>query len=104
PLALGLGRHFRIRHVTGHVIDQGALVAVPGDDGRLPGRTPLQEGIPGIDAEEAARLFTAVAGRTGTFQDRLDLSREIALRLTSRCSNRGRLSRDGGPARCRPDR
>src|SRR5262245_7403454 len=36
-LPLGLGRHLRIRHVTRHVIDQWALLAVPGDDGRLPG-------------------------------------------------------------------
>src|SRR5271165_4697437 len=63
-LSLGLGRHFRIRHVTRHVIDQWALLAVSGNDGRLPGCAAFQGGIPGNNAEKATRLFSAVTGDT----------------------------------------
>jgi hypothetical protein len=47
------------------------------DDGRLPGCAAFQDGIPAIDAEEATRLAAAVTGGTGTFQEWLDLAREI---------------------------
>src|SRR6516162_11527015 len=79
------GRHFRVGHLTGHVIDQRALLAVSGDNGRRPGCAALQDGVPAVDAEKAPRLFTAVTGGTGTLQERLDLVREIdCLRILRR--------------------
>src|SRR5262245_54228955 len=73
----GPGRHFRLGHLTGHVVDQRALLAVPGNNGRLPGCAALQDGVPAIDAETAPRLFTAVTGDARALQERLDLLREI---------------------------
>src|SRR6516164_3756236 len=75
----GPGWHFRLGHLTGQVVDQRALLAVSGNNGRVPGCAALQDGVPAIDAEETTRLFTAVTGGTGTLQERLDLSREIDL-------------------------
>ena len=69
-----------------------------------PDAPPFRMASRAIDAEKAPRLLTAVTGGTGTFQERLDLSREIDLPLILRRSNRERPVRDGGLARCGPDR
>src|SRR5262245_1719559 len=60
----GPGWHFRLGHLIGHVVDQRALLAVSGNDGRCSGRTTLQDGVPAIDAKKTTRLFTAVTGDT----------------------------------------
>src|SRR6516164_9416056 len=73
----GPGWHFRLGHLTGHVIDQRALLAVSGDNGRRPGCAALEDGIPAIDAEKAARLLATVTVDTRALQQRLDLSHEI---------------------------
>src|SRR5262249_16642746 len=76
-VAHGPGRHFRLGRLTGHVIDQGALLAVSGNNGRRPGGAALEDGIPAIDAEKAARLLATVTGGTRALQQRLDLLHEI---------------------------
>src|SRR5215831_19043082 len=101
----GFGRHFRVGHLTGRVIDQRALLAVSRDKGRRPGCAALQDSVPAIDAEKATRLFTAVAGDTRALQERLDLVREIDfLPLFRHWHREGRLCGGGAEfAWCRPD-
>src|SRR5262249_13835960 len=101
----GPGWHFRLAHLTGHVVDQRALLAVSGNNGRLPGCAALQDGVPAIDAEKATRLFTAVTGDTRALQERLDLVREIDfLPLFWHWQREGRLCGGGAEVSpCRPD-
>src|SRR5262249_45228109 len=64
----GPGRHFRLGRLTGQVSDQRALLAVSGNNGRRPGGAALEDGIPAIDAEKAARLLATVTGDTRALQ------------------------------------
>src|SRR5262249_47828571 len=95
----GPGRHFRLGHFAGNVINQRALLTLSGNNRRLSRRAPLEESFPAVDVEKAARLFTAVARGTGTFQKRLDLSREIDFLHIGWLLQGGRLWRGGGLAR-----
>src|SRR5262245_53123648 len=76
-LPCGPGRHFLLGHLPGHVLDQRTLLAVSGNNGRRPGGAALQEVVPAINAETAARRFPTVTADTRALQERLDLSREF---------------------------
>src|SRR6516162_200 len=85
----GPGRHFRLGHLTRHVVDQRTLLAVSGNNGCRPGCAAFQNGIPTINAEKATRLFSTVAGDTRALQERFDLLREIDLLHILHHRNRG---------------